>query len=369
MRNEITSGLFVMVLLALCVGCVPLAGIHKAALGGDVAKIGELLDQDPNLVNIMESAGWTPLHFAASQGHKEVAELLLARGANVNARLKYYGGTPLHVAATNGHKSIVALLLEKGARANATDDNEWTPLHRAAIRGDRDAAEVLLAKGANVHAWSNTSVTPIDQATQMGHTEFAKLLRERGRAALPIADDFSGDCHWPSGENERMSFGCDQGVYRVRLKKAGPNHIPQNFGLSAPAVSVEVDASVRSGRGTDLGSALLGIGCLSHRWHGYMGIMSTNGAWAIMRVEKEFAPLAGTKPGSIPGLGRTNRLRIVCAGASGGATVVSFFVNGRSVGSVEDESGQASFNGVVLYTDTFLGDVVFERFVAREPSR
>lgn len=86
-----------------------------------------------------------------------------------------------------------------------------------------------------------------------------------------------------------------------------------------------------------------------------------------MRLEKGFTQLAGTGAGGgIPGLGRTNRLRAVCAGRSGEATVVRFFVNGRKVGSVEDRQGYRSFNRFALYADTFPGVVVFERFAARE---
>ena len=41
---------------------------------------------------------WTPLHLAASWGHKEIAELLIANGAYVNAKDKE-GKTPLYHAA------------------------------------------------------------------------------------------------------------------------------------------------------------------------------------------------------------------------------------------------------------------------------
>jgi hypothetical protein len=289
----------------------------------------------------------------------------LARGAKIDARLKQDGGTPLHVAATNGRELIVALLLAKGASANAPDDNGWTPLHRAAIDGNRKVAELLLAKGANVHAWSITSVTPIDQATGQGHAAFAKLLRERGRTTLPIADDFSGDCHWLSGETSHFSFGCHQNAYRMHLKQAGPVHVPQNFGLDTPSISAEVDASVATGRGLEPGGALLGIGCLKDRASGYVAILKTDGAWAIMRLDKEFTQLAGNIAGAIKALTQRNRLRVVCVAESEKTTVISFFVNDRKVGSVTDGPKLARFNGVALYTDTFPGTVVFERFVAK----
>ena len=85
-------------------------------------------------MNAKQDGGGTPLHYAAWEGHKEVAELLLANGADVNA--KTVGGwTPLHQAAwvdvigRGGHKEIVELLIAKGADLNAKDNRlRKTPL-------------------------------------------------------------------------------------------------------------------------------------------------------------------------------------------------------------------------------------------------
>jgi ankyrin repeat protein len=60
---------------------------------------------------------WTPLHCAAARGHKHVAVLLIAGGADVNAE-NAYDSTPLEFASAGGNKDLVQLLLEKGARVN-----------------------------------------------------------------------------------------------------------------------------------------------------------------------------------------------------------------------------------------------------------
>ncbi len=196
----------------------------------------------------------------------------------------------------------------------------------------------------------------------------APLSRYVSHADLPITDNFSADCGWPSGENNIFAYGCEQGAYRLRLKKPGPVHIWRGYGLGVQDVSAEVDATVVSGRGTDPGQALLGIGCLSDVKLGYVTILNTNGAWAIMRLDKEFIPLASeNKPGRIQRLARTNSLRIVCSRGSEATTVVSFWVNGQKVSSAEDKQGYKLFNGFLLYTDTWPGEVVFERFVASKP--
>ena len=56
----------------------------------------------------------TPLTNAALRGHKEIAELLISKGADVNARDKS-GFTPLNWASNQGHTAVVELLKMHGA--------------------------------------------------------------------------------------------------------------------------------------------------------------------------------------------------------------------------------------------------------------
>jgi ankyrin repeat protein len=64
-------------------------------------------------VNAKNNLGSTPLHCAASLGHKDVAELLLANKAEVNVK-ENNGDTPLQAAEAFGHKEIVELLRQHG---------------------------------------------------------------------------------------------------------------------------------------------------------------------------------------------------------------------------------------------------------------
>ena len=84
--------------------------IHDAARAGNLEKIKALLKENPDLVFSKDNQSLTPLHKAAFHGHKDVADFLLASGAEVNAT-NAAGWTPLHLAAGEGYKEVVELLL------------------------------------------------------------------------------------------------------------------------------------------------------------------------------------------------------------------------------------------------------------------
>jgi ankyrin repeat protein len=85
--------------------------IHDAAQARDLATVKALLKKNPNLVLSKDNFGWTPLHYAALQGHRDVAKLLLANKADA---MTNDGHTPLHVASQEDNKDVVELLRQNG---------------------------------------------------------------------------------------------------------------------------------------------------------------------------------------------------------------------------------------------------------------
>jgi ankyrin repeat protein len=144
--------------------------IDGAARNGDLEKVKTLLKDHPDLVSSKDSIGQTPLHWAAVGGHKDVAELLLASKANVDAKANN-GVTPLHWAAVEGHKDVAELLLAHGAEVNAKYSDGYTPLHYAAANGHKDVAELLLANKAEVNAKDEHSQTPLHLAALYGYKD------------------------------------------------------------------------------------------------------------------------------------------------------------------------------------------------------
>ena len=166
----------------------PDISIHEAVGTGNIEAVKKHLAAGTD-VNANDG-GWTPLWYAADEGHKEIVELLIAKGADVNAKNKG-DVTPLYGAARSGRKEVAELLIAKGADVNARDDAGRIPLH-SAIGGDhKEIVELLIAKGADVNAKNDKFVgTFLHWAAVVGQNEIVKLLIAKG--ADVNAKDYAG---------------------------------------------------------------------------------------------------------------------------------------------------------------------------------
>uniref|UniRef100_A0A8C9XVR5 Poly [ADP-ribose] polymerase n=1 Tax=Sander lucioperca TaxID=283035 RepID=A0A8C9XVR5_SANLU len=118
----------------------------------------------------------TALHCAVASPHpkrKQVTELLLRKGANVNEKNKDFM-TALHVAAERAHNDIMEVLQKHGAKVNALDTLGQTALHRAAMAGHLQTCRLLLGYGADASLVSLQGFT----AAQMGNEAVQQILNE-----------------------------------------------------------------------------------------------------------------------------------------------------------------------------------------------
>ena len=165
-------------------GKVPDISIHEAAQEGNIEAVKQHLADGADVNAKLKAekwqdiAGWTPLHFAARSNRKEIVELLITVGADVNVEADN-GLTPLH-NASGADKEVAELLIAEGPDVNAKDRTEWTPLHYAACRGNKEVVEPLIANGADVNAKDGGGDTPLDEAIKYDNPETADLLRKHG---------------------------------------------------------------------------------------------------------------------------------------------------------------------------------------------
>jgi ankyrin repeat protein len=159
----------------------PKLDFFASCVAGHLRAVTDEIDRDGSLLNAHSNDGWTPLHLAAFFGYPDLANALLDRGADVNARsTNSMKNTPLHAAAAGGNIQLMRLLLDRGADANALQEGGWTALHAAAQSGNREMVELLLAHGAHVNARAENHQAALDLALTKGHQEIARLLEELG---------------------------------------------------------------------------------------------------------------------------------------------------------------------------------------------
>lgn len=157
--------------------------IYVASATGNVARVAEILDRQPELLNAFAPDGHVPLGLAAFFGQAGVVRLLLDRGADVNVSSRNAQKvTPLHGAVSRGDLAISTLLLDKGAQANARQERGFTPLFSAAGSGNIELMELLVRHGADIHAATDDGKRAYDIALERKQEKAAEWLKTRAAA-------------------------------------------------------------------------------------------------------------------------------------------------------------------------------------------
>jgi len=157
-------------------------GTFEACVLGQVDRLKGMLTANRSLIGRYSPDGFTLLHLAAFFGQPEVAEMLLAGGADANAEAhNKLRVRPLHVAAAAGETLQALALIAHGAEVNARQEGGFTPLHAAAQNGNINLVRALLDHGAEVSALTAEGQTPVELARERGHEEVIGLLKARGQ--------------------------------------------------------------------------------------------------------------------------------------------------------------------------------------------
>lgn len=114
------------------------------------------------------------LHTLVKENDTEGARFVLDRHAEVNlTTMDSFAPTPLIVAVVENHVDMTELLIDRGANINATNGLGYTPLHLAARRGNLEMVKLLVKNGADSSIQDDDGHTPSDLALEAGHTRLA----------------------------------------------------------------------------------------------------------------------------------------------------------------------------------------------------
>ncbi|KAM4800298.1 ankyrin repeat domain-containing protein 27 isoform X3 [Urocitellus parryii] len=139
---------------------------------------------DPSVVTPFsrDDRGHTPLHVAALCGQASLIDLLVSKGAMVNAT-DYHGSTPLHLACQKGYQSVTLLLLHYKANAEVQDNNGNTPLHLACTYGHEDCVKALVyydVQACRLDIGNEKGDTPLHIAARWGYQGIIETLLQNG---------------------------------------------------------------------------------------------------------------------------------------------------------------------------------------------
>lgn len=173
-----------------------LQGQLLEAIGrSDMRAVKKLLKEGADVNRADPHTAETPLHRAAGEGAVGMAELLLDRGAAINAR-DFAGQTPLFVACRDGRRDVVALLVARGADVTVLSYEEGSPLDRAAASGDTAVLAILLSK------LGSPGPRPLHEAAKDGRIAVVRLLLDNGIDADGADGGGMTALHWAACAGE-----------------------------------------------------------------------------------------------------------------------------------------------------------------------
>jgi ankyrin repeat protein len=227
------------------------SALHLAAIQPNSSVLRLLLEERGIEIEIRDEEGLTPLHWAAAYGFWTSVEMLIGKGANIDAESEansllcwvppachsraFHKSTPLHAALRNEHEMIAHYLIEKGANVQqenghgrdakfeaashgcvsimkllleqGADPNDYadgdTLVNHAAFHGYDSMVELLVQNGAHVHAQEKGKKSPLHIAASIGSDHMVNFLvqhgadidaREDGAGADALLSAASGSC-------------------------------------------------------------------------------------------------------------------------------------------------------------------------------
>ncbi|KAI3371349.1 hypothetical protein L3Q82_023562 [Scortum barcoo] len=219
---------------------------------------------DPSIVTPFsrDDRGYTPLHAAAICGQAQLIDLLVCKGALVNAT-DYHALTPLHLACQRGYQGVTLLLLHYKANTDAQDNNGNTPLHLACMYGHEDCVKALVyydVQTCRLDLQNDKGDTALHMAARWGYEGIIQVLLENG-ASTDVVNrnkDSALQCALNSKilmllqSTQNVSQRSGSGVDRHQLSSLSSSQSPSRSPLTSDCSSRRSSVSSTSSLGSEV---------------------------------------------------------------------------------------------------------------------
>ncbi|XP_063111461.1 ankyrin repeat and sterile alpha motif domain-containing protein 1B isoform X13 [Cavia porcellus] len=208
------------------VNCTDSSGytaLHHAALNGHKDIVLKLLQYEAS-TNVADNKGYFPIHLAAWKGDVEIVKILIHQGPS-HSRVNEQNNeneTALHCAAQYGHSEVVAVLLEELTDPTIRNSKLETPLDLAALYGRLRVVKMIISAHPNLMSCNTRKHTPLHLAARNGHKAVVQVLLEAGM-------DVSCQTEKGSALHEAALFG-KVDVVRVLLETGIDANIKDSLG-------------------------------------------------------------------------------------------------------------------------------------------
>jgi len=191
-----------------------------------------MLDDRPDLVTGGDEHGRLPLHAAVESGNPGGVDMLLARGAPVDAPMGDGSmRTALHLACVLQSEDIARQLVDRGADVRARTHDGWTPLHEA-VKCSTELIGMLLARDADPDAATDGGYTPLHRASLLGRADVAEVLVQAGASGVATDQERLTALHFAAS-------GGDPATVRLLLASGADRAARDARGRTAADVAVE----------------------------------------------------------------------------------------------------------------------------------
>ncbi|XP_067860954.1 ankyrin repeat and sterile alpha motif domain-containing protein 1B isoform X12 [Heptranchias perlo] len=166
------------------VNCTDTSGytaLHHAALNGHKDVVLKLLQNEAS-TNVADNKGCFPLHLAAWKGDMDIVKILIHHGPS-HSRVNEQNNeneTALHCAAQYGHSDVVAVLLDELTDPTIRNNKFESPLDLAALYGRLQVVKMLISAHPNLMSCNTKKHTPLHLAARNGHKAVVQVLLEAG---------------------------------------------------------------------------------------------------------------------------------------------------------------------------------------------